>query len=178
MLRTKNKLFIIFGLVAAGFLFSVPAQAVCPVCTIAVGAGVGLARYLGVEDTITGVWIGGLVISMALWTVSYLERKKRNIKNAEIISVVFYYLIVVVPLYFMGIMGHPFNKICGVDKLLVGIIFGSLAFILGHKINLKLKERNGGKVYFPFQKVAMGVASLIIVSLIFYIISKLAHRNK
>lgn len=172
MLKTKNKIFLFSGLVAAGFLLSAPVQAVCPVCTVAVGAGVGLARYFGVEDTVSGTWIGGLVISMALWTVSYLEKKKWKIRNAEIVSVAFYYLIIVAPLYWMGIMGHPYNKLCGVDKLLFGIIFGSLGFILGHKINLKMKERNGGRVYFPFQKVAMGIAPLIIISLVFYIISK------
>ncbi len=172
MLKTKNKFFLFSGLVAAGFLLWSPVQAVCPVCTVAVGAGVGLARYFGVEDTVSGTWIGGLVISLALWTVIFLEKKKWKIRNAEIVSAAFYYLIIVVPLYFLGIMGHPFNKLCGVDKLLLGIIFGSLGFILGHKINLKMKEMNGGKAYFPFQKVAMGIAPLIIISLVFYIISK------
>lgn len=172
MVKTKDKFLVFAGLILMGLLLWAPVQAVCPVCTVAVGAGVGLARYFGVEDTITGTWIGGLVISLAFWTVDFLEKRKWKIKNAEIISVAFYYLIVVVPLYWMGIMGHPFNKICGVDKLLLGIIFGSLAFVLGHKINLGLKERNGGKVFFPFQKVVMGIAPLIAVSLVFYIISK------
>jgi len=148
------------------------ALAVCPVCTIAVGAGVGMAQYLGIDDAVTGVWIGGLVISMAFWTHNWLSGKGKNIKYQEIYLVVAYYLLVVAPLYWQGIIGHPFNKLCGIDKLLLGIIAGSLGFWLGSKLNLYLKKRNGDKVYFPFQKVAFGIAPLIILSLAFYIISK------
>ncbi len=31
----------------------------CPVCSISIGVGVGLCRYLGIDDLISGVWIGG-----------------------------------------------------------------------------------------------------------------------
>ncbi len=41
------------------FLGANSAQAICPICTIAVGAGVGFSRYLGIDDTIAGLWIGG-----------------------------------------------------------------------------------------------------------------------
>jgi hypothetical protein len=34
---------------------------VCPVCTIAVAGGVGLCRYLGIDDLISGSWIGALL---------------------------------------------------------------------------------------------------------------------
>jgi len=43
------------------------ALAVCPVCSIAVAGGVGLSRWLGIDDTISGIWIGGLIISLAIW---------------------------------------------------------------------------------------------------------------
>ena len=36
------------------------AHAVCPVCTVAVGAGLGLAEWLGIDDSISGLWIGAL----------------------------------------------------------------------------------------------------------------------
>jgi len=32
--------------------------AVCPVCTVAAGAGVGLSRWLGIDDIIIGLWVG------------------------------------------------------------------------------------------------------------------------
>jgi len=148
------------------------ALAVCPVCTIAVGAGVGLSRYFGIEDTITGVWIGGLIVSLAFWTDNWLKGRNKNIAYQKIWMLVAYYAIILVPMFWQGIIGHPFNKICGVDKLLFGIIFGSVGFWAGSELHLILKKRNGDKVYFPFQKVAFGIAPLIILSIVFYIISK------
>ena len=59
-------------LVSFSFLltaFIVPvAFAVCPVCTVAVGAGLEGARLLGVDDVITGIWAGGLTLSLFFWT--------------------------------------------------------------------------------------------------------------
>ncbi len=64
-------------LVAAGFLFApiMSAQAVCPVCIVAVGAGLGLSEYLGIDDSIAGVWIGGMLIALSTWTISYCDKK-------------------------------------------------------------------------------------------------------
>ncbi|HRZ29924.1 MAG TPA: hypothetical protein P5052_04275 [Candidatus Paceibacterota bacterium] len=38
-------------------LLSIPftSQAVCPVCTVAIASGVGLCRYLGIDDLISGL---------------------------------------------------------------------------------------------------------------------------
>lgn len=166
----KKYLLVIFS--ATMFLPVHMALAICPVCTIAVGAGVGLAQYFGVDDAITGVWIGGLIISMAFWTDNWLKSKNKNFSYQKILSVFAYYIIVIWPLYAKGIIGHPFNKICGVDKLLFGIVSGSLGFWLGSELHIYLKKKNSDKVYFPFQKVVMAIAPLVILSAVFYIISK------
>jgi hypothetical protein len=165
----KNSL---LAVILFSLFYAWPAKAICPVCTIAVGAGIGLSRYLGIDDAITGAWIGGLIISIALWTDNWLKGKNKNIAYQKILLIIVYYAVVILPLYWKNIIGHPFNKICGVDKILFGIIFGSLGFWLGSELHLYLKKRNGDKVYFPFQKVAFGLAPLIILSLVFYIISK------
>ena len=55
------------------------AEAVCPVCTIAIGAGLEGMRVLGVKDVITGIWAGGLTVSLIGWTANYM--RKHNIKN-------------------------------------------------------------------------------------------------
>ena len=62
----------IFGL---NLLFAKQALAVCPICTIAVGAGVGLSRYFGVDDAITGLWVGGLIVSMIVGRKAGWKRK-------------------------------------------------------------------------------------------------------
>lgn len=169
-----NKIsFLFLGLLlTATILFALPSKAFCPVCTIAVGLGVGLSRWLKVDDLLSGAWIGGLVVSMILWTEDWLSKKKINFNFSLPAIAVFYYLIIILPLYFTGIMGHPLNQLWGIDKLLLGIIAGSLVFLLSVGVNSFLKKKNQGKVYFPYQKVVLPVSFLIIISLIFYILLK------
>ncbi|NCD00522.1 hypothetical protein EOL94_00255 [bacterium] len=161
----------VFGI---SLLFAKQALAVCPICTIAVGAGVGFSRYLGIDDAITGLWIGGLTVSMITWTISWLDKRNISFKGRAIITILGYYLLIVIPLYFMGIIGNPLNTMCacGLDKLVIGVIVGSIAFWFGASWYYQLKEKNGGHAYFPFQKVVMPVSPLIIMSIIFYFLTK------
>jgi hypothetical protein len=167
----------LFSIVAITLLFAKRVLAICPLCTISVGGGVGLARYLGVDDTISGLWIGGLIVSLIYWTIDWLKKKNIKFKGKEILSLIFWYLITILPLYFSGFLGNPKNSLlcfCGLyfDKLLLGMILGSSGFWLGAESYLYLKERHGGYAYFPFQKVLMPIFPLIILSLIFYFLTK------
>lgn len=165
----KKALILIFYLA----LFSAKSVlAVCPVCTVAVGAGIGLSRWLGIDDTITGLWIGGLTVSLIMWTINWFDKKNIIFKFRKIITSAGYYLIIVAPLYWMGIMGHIYNKIWGIDKLLLGIIIGSIVFLNSSLWYQSSKKKNGNKAYFPFQKVAMPVGFLAVFSAIFYFITK------
>lgn len=146
--------------------------AVCPVCTVAVGAGIGLSRWLGIDDVISGLWIGGLTVSMIMWTINWFNRKKWRFKGREIYTTLAYFGIVVLPLYFMQGIWHPMNTLWGVNKLLLGIILGSIFFFGGAIYYDYLKKKNGGKAHFPFQKVAMPIIPLIVLSFIFYFITK------
>lgn len=161
----------IFGL---NFLIAKQALAVCPICTVAVGAGVGFSRWLGIDDSIIGLWIGGLTVSMITWTISWLDKKNIHFKGRMLTTVIGYYLLIVVPLYFMNIIGNPLNTIYfrGLDKLAIGILVGSIAFWFGASWYYHLKEKNGGHAYFPFQKVVMPISPLIIMSIIFYFLTK------
>jgi len=154
------------------FLFPKEAFAVCPVCTITVTAGVGLCRWLGVDDTISGVWIGGLLVSTIIWTINWLNQKQIKFKFRKILVILSYYAMVILPLYFADIIGHPQNKLWGQDKLMVGIIAGTIAFLLGVYLNDYLKRRNNGKVHLAFQKVLIPLSLLTVASVIFYFITK------
>jgi len=170
-----KKLLPVLGILAVLIPFS--AKAVCPVCTVAVAAGVGLSRYLGIDDTISGLWIGGLIVSLIIWTLGWLEKKSIRFKGRWVLTVLLYYAVIILPLYFTGLIGHPQNSLfcwCGLhwDKLLVGIVLGSLGFYAGAKWYFCLKEKNGGRAYFPFQKVVMPIVPLIILTIIFYLLTK------
>jgi hypothetical protein len=167
---SKKSLIYLILLISFSLSFAAHSQAVCPVCTIAVGVGVGLCRYLGIDDTISGTWIGGLIISLIFWTVDWLNKKNTRFLFRKILVAIFYYAIIILPLYKMNIMGHPQNKLWGMDKLLAGIIVGSVIFILSVLFNDFLKKKNQGKVYFPFQRVVIPILFLIIASYIMSLI--------
>jgi len=144
----------------------------CPVCTVGVVAGLGLSRWLGVDDTVSGVWIGGLLASLSGWTINWLRSRNWSFKGMPAIVVLIYYGFAIAPLYWKEIIGHPFNKLWGVDKLIIGLAFGTVFFVLavlGYEI---MKKRNGGHSHFKFEKVVIPIASLLILSGAFYLITK------
>ena len=170
----KKIVLFLVSFLGLNLLFVSQTFAICPLCVIAVGAGIGLSRWLGVDDTITGVWIGGLIVSMIAWTEGWLEKKKIRFKGRLFADILLYYGLIVIPLYYSGIIGNPSNTlgVFGLDKLLFGIVAGSLAFWFGTSWYFYLKEKNNGRAHFPFQKVAMPVLPLIILSAIFYFLTK------
>ena len=170
----KNLSICFIATFASSLIFAKKALAVCPICTIAVGTGVGLSRWLGIDDAITGLWIGGLIVSMIIWTESWLEKKNIRFKGRIFANIFAYYALIIIPLYYSGIISNPLNTLCacGLDKLLFGIIAGSLAFWFGASWYFYLKEKNNGHAYFPFQKVVMPVLPLIILSVIYYFLTK------
>jgi hypothetical protein len=58
----------------------------------------------------------------------------------------------------------------GIDKIILGMIIGTIGFAFGMEINNWLLKTNNEKVYFPFQKVVIPLAVLILLSLIFFFI--------
>ena len=165
---------LIIFLILSGLLFYQAALAVCPVCTMGAIAGVGLCRWLGIDDLITGAWVGGLLFSSLLWFWYWLVKKKPIIKNTKTgwLITLAWYGVVIFPLYFAGIIGHPYNKIWGIDKLLFGIIAGTIVFASAVRFSSYLKKKNQGKVYFPYQKVIVPIGFLAVASVILYFLSK------
>lgn len=162
-----------FVLSLVAFLSLAPkAQAVCPICTIAVGAGLGFSRYLGIDDTVTGLWIGALILSSALWTANWLKSKPWRIPYKTAFSVVLFYLMTIPPLFWMGMIGHPANQLWGADKILLGTAIGSLIFTAGIFLDKYLRTLNEGKVFIYFQKVICPVLLLSISSVIFFSITR------
>ncbi len=164
--KFKKKFFLLLILVVFLPIFSV--RAFCPVCVVAVGAGLELSHYLGIDDTVTGLWIGALLVALSAWTLEWMKGKKISFKLKTFLVYAGYYLFTIIPLYFIGLMGQARHSFWGVDKLLLGIIFGSFFFYFAGMWHLQLKKKNDGKVYVPFQKVIIPVASLLILSSLFY----------
>lgn len=165
------KIFLSFFLTLIAFFASNHLiYAVCPVCTVAVGAGLSISRLIGIDDTITGIWIGGLIISSGLWIADWLGKKNWKIPQKETISVSLFFLFVILPLYWAKIIGLPGNTLWGIDKILLGTVIGLIVFLIGVLIDKWLRKTNNNKVYIYYQKVIIPVLLLSIVSFIFYLI--------
>ena len=76
----------------------------CPLCTGAAIAGVGVARFLGVDDSIAGLFIGAVIVSSALWFNKWLKKKKINFPLQEIAIVILSFLLFVIPFYGVGLI--------------------------------------------------------------------------
>ncbi len=163
----KKLLVSVLSLVSYLFLFTPPAQAQCPVCLVTIGGSVLLSRYLGIDDLIIGVWAGGLILSLGLWSATLI--KKTFIKGQNWLLTVILWVTTVWGLKKAGFIGNPTCKIHNHDKLLTGIVAGTVAFFLAYLLDLflrKLNKKNPGKALFPYQRVILPVVLLIITSLI------------
>ncbi len=165
---TKYIMLAILTLVVVG-----DALAVCPVCTVAVGAGLEGARLLGVEDVITGIWAGGLTLSIAAWTANWLRRMGVQNVLVYLANYAAYYALLA-GVYFVPI-GNPivkFNENCmwGIDQFLLGAIVGTVVFFGMQKWYQRIKIANGGHAKYPFQKVVMPFTGLLIATVIFWAI--------
>jgi len=168
------KLLCSLSFLLTAFLLPAKVQAVCPVCTVAVGAGLGFSRLLGIDDSVSGLWIGALIISSGLWTASWFGKRKfgRGLspKWAQVIFITLFYLLILLPLNWMGIFSLPNNTLVGLDKIIFGVIAGSLVFFLGVLADKILRQLNQGKVYIYYQKVILPVLFLSLTSFVLYLV--------
>jgi len=149
------------------------ATAFCPVCAAVAVVGLGVSRWLGVDDSVTGVWIGASLLMISILTIKWLRYRFMNFKDWWQGIVFFvYYLAVLAPLWWLGKLGHPLNRLWGIDKLVLGIAIGTGVVMLAISLHRWLKSKNNGKSYFLMQRTILNLGSLILVSLIFYFLSK------
>jgi len=136
----------------------------CQICTLAVGAGLGLSRWFGVDDTVSGVWIGGLIFSSSLWFYSWISKKYPKLHTTfyMLLTTTLMYTLSLLPLIWAGIL---------TNRLVIGITTGSITFLLGIWADKKVRKIKG-KQLFNFQKVVFPVAFLLISSIIVWIITK------
>ena len=146
-------------------LTSKTVYAVCPVCTVAVGAGLGISRALGIDDAVTSVWIGGLILSMSFWFYDWLGKKNSKFFTTYylLLITVAMYLLVLLPLWWGKYIGRPNNTLWGIDKILFGTFVGSAAFMLAKFADQKVREKKR-KQLFVYQRVVFPILTLIITS--------------
>ena len=169
---------LLFLLSIIYFLLPATANAVCPVCTVAVIAGLGVSRALGIDDMVTSIWIGGLILSASFWLIDWLKKKgfSKRFKNQSVRKlidptvIILMYLLVLIPLKLDRAIGIALNRFWGIDKIIFGVAIGSAAFLAGMWADRKIRKAKG-KQLFIYQKVVFPVLALVISSLVFYFIT-------
>jgi len=165
--------YLFLGLLFLGLFAATFAQGqVCSVCVVAIGAGLGLSRWLGIDDLVSSIWIGAFLVAIISWTLDFMRKRKWNFHDDGIVVTLLYIVLTFIPLYYAGIVGHPLNRIWGIDKIIVGSIIGSAVLFLAHWLHQYFKKLNKGKSFFPYQRVAVPVAALLLTSLIIWMIIK------
>lgn len=163
------------GLAALAFLFFSNivnlASAMCPLCVAGAAAGLAIARYYGVDDAIVGLWLGALAVSTGLWLAKVVgSRTKRKIplQSAMVFSAVV--IATVVPFYFAGFFrGMPgmSDELFGINKVLFGVIVGSVATYAGGPLSQKIKKLRKGE-FIPYQTILVTLGLLAFLSLAFW----------
>lgn len=159
--------FLLSVAVAYKLIFPAVSQAHCPLCVAGAGAGLTLTRWVGVDDSISGVWLAAFLGAISFWSESLIKRRELRPKLR--------------PFIFIGIFAatiwsfYKFNlvirmsQILGLDKLIFGMVIGGVAFYLIDVLDDYIIKRNG-KVFFPYQRIIVTLGGILVLSLGVYIL--------
>ncbi|KKQ53132.1 hypothetical protein A2865_01395 [Candidatus Woesebacteria bacterium RIFCSPHIGHO2_01_FULL_39_17] len=152
------------------FGFPKEIQAHCPLCVAGAAAGITLTRWVGVDDSITGIWIGAFLGAATFWLLRSLGQRNKVFFN-RFIGATVYILIFIITLwsFYKFKLIIRMDSILGFDKLTFGMILGSAVFYLVDLINIVLKRKNG-KSLFPYQSMVFSLSSIIITSVGVYVL--------
>lgn len=143
------------------------ANPACAVCTIAVGASLEIARSLGVDDSVVGVWAGAFLVLLGYWTIKWFDKKSWHFKGRDALILI----LSVAMISFMYVSKMSYHaEVIGIfylDPFLFSVLVGALALILSSDLYQWMKKRNGGHAHFPFEKVVLPVVILFLLSIYF-----------
>lgn len=143
------------------------ANPACAVCTVAVGASLEIARRLGVDDGVVGVWSGAFLVLIGYWTLKWMDKKGWHFKGRDFIVLVSSVLMIL----FMYISELPYEPkailIFWMDPFLFATITGALVMHYSSEFYQWMKRHNGGHAHFPFEKVVVPVVALCLTAKLF-----------
>lgn len=147
----------------------VPASAIanpaCPVCTIAIGAALPIARRIGVADSVVGLWAGAFLTLMGYWLIKFFDKKQWNFWGRNPLLILL--SVAMIGFIYVSEVKYSPVSICGlvrIDPVLLGAVLGMVLFIVVEKLYDWMKAKNGGHAHFPFEKVVLPVVVLILAS--------------
>jgi hypothetical protein len=163
-------LLLMFGLLTIWLLgFTTPVAAQCPICIVTVGGGMLIAKKLGIDDFLVSIWISALNVAIAFWIAPKIKIKYLNNKHLLsliLLATTIYYF------YFTGQIGHPNNRLLGIDKIVFGQIIGFLTMALANHAYFFIKKKLN-HAPFPYAKVVFPLGSIILITFAFKLIFRL-----
>ena len=160
--------FVVCLLLLLAVAFPAYANPACAVCTIAVGASLEIARSLGVDDSVVGVWAGAFLTLLGFWCIKWFDKKGWNFKGRD-------WTIIIISVAMIGFMYiselEYHSEVIGIlylDPFLFSTILGALVLIWSSDFYQWMKAKNGGHAHFPFEKVVVPVVALLLTSAYFY----------
>lgn len=143
-------------------------MAPCAVCVVAIGGGLGISRALGIDDALTGVWIGGLLLAVMMFLANWLKNKWPKFPYPMLVSFVVTYLFTV-PFFFVFNLFAKSGEIFGISRLAFGMLAGTAFLSIGLYAENALRQLKADhKAFFPFQKVIVPVVFLILATLLMW----------
>ncbi len=161
-------IFTLSLLLVVAFTASAWANPACAVCTVAVGASLELARYMGVDDSVVGVWAGAMLVMIGYWTIRWFDKKGWNFKGRDPLILIL--SVAMIGFVYLGEIKYHSEVILFlyIDPFLFSTIIGALVMIGASDFYQWMKTKNGGHAHFPFEKVVVPVVALLLVSTYFY----------
>jgi hypothetical protein len=160
-------IFSLINLIAFGFIFASAASAHCPLCVAGAGVGLTLSRFVGVDDSITGIWMAAFLGATSFYFTSFTLRKIRfPFKKFLVYLAIF--VSTIWSFYQFNLVNAHNGYLFGLPKLTFGLILGGIIFYLVDIVDAIVIKRHQG-VYFPYQRVIVTLGSVWILSLITYI---------
>jgi len=164
-----NFILVLSLLIALLFVSASPALAHCPLCVAGAGAGLTLSRILGIDDSITGIWLAAFIGATSFWSEKLIPAKigiPFGILR-PILYITFFVLTIASFYQFNLVVKH--GDIFGMDKLTFGMIAGGIIFYLVDVVD-DFVIRTREKVFFPYQRVIVSLGSVVVLSLADYIL--------
>lgn len=164
-----KKIITIFSLIFTySLILAKPVSAHCPLCVAGAGIGLSLARILGVDDSITGVWVAALLGASSFYFSTFTLRKiKFPFKKTIVYLLIFGSTLW--SFYIFNLVDLHAGDIFGLHKFTFGVISGAVIFYLTDIIDNYLIKKHGG-VFFPYQRVVASLGGMLYLSMFNYIL--------
>jgi len=136
-----------------------------PICAIGIASGLGISRWLGIDDMTLGLWIGALILSFSIQFNIFLDKKGKSFPFSFWVIFLSSWILSFLPIL-MNFSKYTICSICGFPEIICGSVLGILTLFLVDKANLFVIDKHNKKVYFHYQKVIIPIIGLIIASFI------------